>query len=583
VPRRRQPLFAIPLLAGALAASLMLAGPSARAQPANTGTNAAAADDGGSTSFLSPQLNGIPQRFRSTRSGADNGPSRFGQLPRSDDPALGVGITGFDSSNARKRRTKPGQAGQRAQGGAQGAQGAKPAGAGDVAAQPPGTTTPAADPAANVATPGPTPKQLQPPGAPLTPRLRLQNRPGAPPPDTDAVPTTIATQVPSRRPFPEDKPFDPLGVQAGAFNFRPAMEYSRGWDGNAARNSGPPRQSSWFNIYSPELLVNSNWERHEFTATMRGSYVTYDTMHQLDRPNAEVRLNGRIDVTRDTRIDLESRYLLFTDYLGSPNIQTGLAHLPLAHDYGATVGFGQRFNRFDFTLKGLVDRTVYNDSEFIDGTTSSNAGRNFNRYAAQLRNSYEVTPGVRPFAEVGIDRRQYDLMFDSGGNDRTSDGRYAKVGTTFELRPTLTGEASFGYLLRSYEDPTLLDVRGWTTDAAIVWWASPLTSVKLLSTTTTGESTIPGVSGQFTRETAIQIDHAFRRWLIATFRFGRAFDQYIGSTREDIRYIASTGLAYYLSRELVLKGEFRQEWRHSNTPGNDYFTNVWLVGLRLQR
>jgi hypothetical protein len=66
-------------------------------------------------------------------------------------------------------------------------------------------------------------------------------------------------------------------------------------------------------------------------------------------------------------------------------------------------------------------------------------------------------------------------------------------------------------------------------------------------------------------------------------RFGRGFDDYVGSTREDIRYVASIGLAYYLSRELVLKGEFRQDWRFSNTPGNDYFANVWLVGLRLQR
>ena len=74
--------------------------------------------------------------------------------------------------------------------------------------------------------------------APLAARLRLQNRPGAPPPNVDAVPTTIATTVPSRRPFPEDKPFDPLGVQVGAFNLRPAMEYTRGWDGNAARNAG---------------------------------------------------------------------------------------------------------------------------------------------------------------------------------------------------------------------------------------------------------------------------------------------------------------------------------------------------------
>jgi hypothetical protein len=564
VPRCRQPPFAIALLAGALVASLILAPVPARAQPAKTGTNnasTAAADDGGGSSLLNPQLNGNPQRFRSPRKGADNAPQRFGQLPNFDyQPAQGAGTTGFDSTNVRKRSTKPGQGKP-----GQGKPGQAKAGA------------------ANAATPPRTPRQLQPAGAPLAARLRLQNRPGAPPPNADAVPATIATTVPSRRPFPEDRPFDPLGVQVGAFNFRPAMDYTRGWDGNAARNAAPPRQSSWFNIYSPELLANSNWDRHELTASIRGSYVTYDTMHQLDRPTAEVRLNGRVDVTRDTRIDLEGRYLLFTDYLGSPNIQAGLAHLPIGMDYGATVGLGQRFNRFDVTLRGLFDRTVYNDSVFTDGSTSSNAGRNFNRYGAQLRTSYEVTPGVRPFVEVGADRRQYDLEVDAGGNNRTSLGRYGKVGTSFELRPTLTGEASFGYLARSYEDPTLEEVRGWTTDAAIVWWPSALTSVKLISSTTTAEQTTVGVSAAFTRDTVIQIDHAFRRWLIATVRYGRAFDDYVGSTREDIRYVASVGLAYYLSRELVLKGEFRQDWRFSNTPGNDYFANVWLVGLRLQR
>jgi hypothetical protein len=582
VPRCRQPPFAIALLAGALVASLILAPAPARAQPAKTGmnnTSTAAADDGGGSSLLSPQLNGNPQRFRSPRKGADNAPQRFGQLPNFDyQPAQGAGTTGFDSTNVRKRSTKPGQ-GKPGQAKA----GARPVGAGDAGTQPPGGAAPGSDPAANAATPPRTPRQLQPPGAPLAARLRLQNRPGAPPPNVDAVPATIATTVPSRRPFPEDKPFDPLGVQVGAFNFRPAMDYTRGWDGNAARNSAPPRQSSWFNIYSPELLANSNWDRHELTASIRGSYVTYDTMHQLDRPTAEVRLNGRVDVTRDTRIDLEGRYLLFTDYLGSPNIQAGLAHLPIGMDYGATVGLSQHFNRFDVTLKGLFDRTVYNDSVFTDGSTSSNAGRNFNRYGAQLRTSYEVTPGVKPFVEVGADRRQYDLEIDAGGNNRTSLGRYGKVGTSFELRPTLTGEASFGYLARSYEDPTLEEVRGWTTDAAIVWWPSALTSVKLISSTTTAEQTTVGVSAAFTRDTTIQVDHAFRRWLIATVRFGRGFDDYVGSTREDIRYVASVGLAYYLSRELVLKGEFRQDWRFSNTPGNDYFANVWLVGLRLQR
>jgi hypothetical protein len=569
-------------MAGALAASLILVGEETRAQIAQggmiTAANDTADDNGGTASLMRPVLDGNPQnppRFRSPRKGMDNAPSRFGQLPNFDyEPALGAGTSGFDSTNARKRPAKSNQG--------KSSQGVPPGAAGNSGSQPPDATTPGTD-AAQINPAGPTPKQLQPVAGLLAGRLRIQNRPGAPPAGIDGVPATIATTVPSLRPLPEEKPFDPLGVQVGAFNFRPAMDYVRGWDSNAPRNSTGPNASSWFNAYAPELLINSNWDRHELTASLRGAYVTYDTMHTLDRPTADVKVNGRIDVTRDTRIDVEGRYLLFTDYLGSPNIQAGLSHLPIGMDYGATVGFGQRFNRFDVTLKGLVDRTVYNDSEFTDGTSASNAGRNFNRYGTQLRTSYEVTPGVKPFVEVGADLRQYALELDAGGNNRTSTGRYGKLGTTFELRPTLTGEASFGYLSRSYQDPTLEEVHGWTTDAALIWLASALTTVRLISTTGTAESTLVGVSGQFTRETTIQIDHAFRRWLIATFKVTRGFDDYVGSTREDIRYIASSALAYTLSRELVLKGEFRQEWRHSNSPGNDYFANVWLVGLRLQR
>jgi hypothetical protein len=582
VPRRRQLPSAIPLLAGALAASLILAaGREASAQTANGGMNAAsnsAADDGGGNGtaslLLRPVLDGSPQnppRFRSPRKGMDNAPSRFGQLPNFDyQPAFGAGTSGFDSTNARKRNTKS-------------SQGAKPGGAGDSAPQPQDSTGSSADPTAKADAPAVTPKQLQPASGLIAARLRLQNRPGAPPTNADAVPATFATTVPSLRPLPEERPFDPLGIQVGAFNFRPAMEYTRGWDGNAPRNATPPAASSWFNVYAPELLVNSNWDRHELTATLRGSYTTYDTMHSLDRPSADARVNARIDVTSLSRIDLEGRYLLFTDYLGSPNIQAGLAHLPIGMDYGATVGFGQRFNRFDVTLKGLVDRTVYNDSEFTDGTSASNAGRNFNRYGSQLRTSYEVMPGARPFVEIGVDDRAYDLAIDAAGAHRSSEGYYGKVGTTLAFAGKLIGEISAGYLARNYHDPTLENIRGWTVDSSLLWLATALTSVKLINTTTVAESTLSGVSGAFTRETTLQVDHAFRRWLVATLRLTRGFDDYVGSTREDIRYVAATTLAYSLTRELWLRGEYRQEWRHSNTPGNDYFAQVWLVGLRLQR
>ena len=152
------------------------------------------------------------------------------------------------------------------------------------------------------------------------------------------VTATIATTPPSRRPPLEEKPFDPLGIQVGAFNLRPAFEYTRGWDSNAPRNTAPPAASSWYNVYAPELLVKTDWSRHEFTANLRGSYTTYDTYHSIDRPSVDAKANARIDVTSQTRIELEGRYLLFTDAPGSPNIQADLAKLPIARLMAAPPG-----------------------------------------------------------------------------------------------------------------------------------------------------------------------------------------------------------------------------------------------------
>jgi hypothetical protein len=92
-----------------------------------------------------------------------------------------------------------------------------------------------------------------------------------------------------------------------------------------------------------------------------------------------------------------------------------------------------------------------------------------------------------------------------------------------------------------------------------------------------------GVAGAFTREVTLEIDHAFRRWLIATLKVSGATVDYVGSPRADERYGTSALITYKLTREVWLKGEYRHEWRHSNVPGNDYQADVVLVGARLQR
>jgi hypothetical protein len=532
-------LSPLALALGAAAALAFLGGP---------GSDALAES---SAALLSPDLSGNPQRFQRSGSLA-NDARAAAQASAIFQPASGAGSTGFDSTGRRKAKSK-----DKAKD--------KSGGKAKAPALPSRYGSPDANPLA--------PRRLAVPRSASSVARR-----GASPyytaPETGESPQR-------RRPSAEETPFDPIGVQVGAFVFKPAIELTGGYDNNPARTANPTPSPYW--VVAPELKVNSNWTRHEFTGDLRGSYYTYDNLSSQNRPNMDSKLTGRVDVTRDTRIDLETRLLVGTDNPGSPNIQAGLSKLPIFTTWGGTAGLGHRFNRFDVAAKGGAERTVYQDSTFTDGQTSSNEDRNYNRYSTQLRGSYELTPGMKPFVEVGADKRVHDLEVDFSGLRRNSDGRFIKGGTTFEFTRILTGDIAVGWLMRDYEDPSLQKLAGMTLDGSLTWVVSALTTAKLVATTRADESRVFGVSGVFTHEITLQVDHAFRRWLVATGRLLYGNDDYVGSPRDDNRYSASAALTYKLSRELWLKSEYRHDWLRSSVSGANYDADVILLTLRAQR
>src|SRR5262249_38193494 len=273
-------------------------------------------------------------------------------------------------------------------------------------------------------------------------------------------------------------PYAPLGIEAGAFYMYPAIELIGGYSTNPGHEPGG--NGARFYTVAPELRAQSDWIRHELKVDLRGSYIGYspDETPSLSRPYLNGKIDGRIDVHEDTRVDLGTRVLVSTDNPGSPNLQAGLAKLPIYVTGGGIVGFGQRFNRFDLSIKGSVDRTIYQESLLTDGSTSSNDDRNFDQYAGVLRGGYEA-PGLMPFAELAIDTRIHDLNADSSGYQRNSNGIAGKAGAKFELSRALVGEAALGYAQRVYEDPRLADISGLIGNASLIWTASALTTVKL--------------------------------------------------------------------------------------------------------
>jgi hypothetical protein len=489
-------------------------------------------------------------------------PSRIGQIPRFEMPAAaGASSMGFDSLNRKKQRParrKPGVS-----------QTVAPRDAGVVA--PPVQITPVIVPVV------PPPPPLPSAATAAKPRL------------APSMMGTVEGQPYRRRLKVDEDPFGPVGFYRGSMLVKPAVELWTGYDTNPARVNGG--KGSWLYMVAPELLVASDWERHSLIADLRGSFTGYSLRNEvgaaapvnIDRPDFTGKVTGRLDVSRDTRINSETRFRVGTDNPGSPNIQANLARYPLFFSYGNTLGASHTYNRFEITTNGSVDRTVYQESTLSDGSRSSNSDRNFNQYGGTLRGSYEILPHIKPFGEVAIDRRERDIEFDRNGFARSSKGRTGRVGSTFELGRLITGEASIGYSTRSYEDARLPDAKGLLVAGSLIWKPTGLTTVTFGAQSSIDESTLPNVSGVITRSYNAQVEHAFRRYLIATLKAGYTTADYDGSDRFDKIYSVGGDLVYKFTRDLQLKAQLRHDWLTSTIAGADYQATLFMLGVRLQR
>ncbi|MGL4288051.1 MAG: outer membrane beta-barrel protein [Phreatobacter sp.] len=412
--------------------------------------------------------------------------------------------------------------------------------------------------------------------------------PNANPLGRNAVVDPVTGEVISfaRTPAVEADPFAPTGLRLGTFVVTPTADVTLGYDSNPRRLHDGAQGSLFTQSYG-EVQARSDWSRHELTARLRGTYSAYFSDPDVNRPEVNAVVTGRVDLARTTRIDTEARYNLSAQSPGSSNLPSdpgsSLKNLPLVRQYGGTAALVQDLGRLQLTLRGSVDRYTYDDAVTNNGTIIPQGNRNYNAYGLRLRASYELTPGLRPFVEVGVERHGFDTPISPTGILQGSTSTSYRVGSTFELTRLITGEVAAGYLVRDNLDPTLADIRVPTFDAALIWTATALTTVRFGAKSVIDETFTTGAAGIQRRDFSIELEHSFRRWLIGTAKLAYGQDVYVGNPRVDQRLIASVNLIYRASRNLQIRGEARREMLMSNQPGQSYSANIFLLGLRLQR
>lgn len=210
-----------------------------------SGMRAEAQVTGSFTDPLFPDLTSDPAdppRFEKD----DNRTCWRADQPTTFAPASGAGVTGFDSTNARKKAgPKPEQETGR-----------------KTSAQPIAPRTAAVQ----VRSPYQQPIPPQ-PGEPLAaaPVDSTVAAPGTPPVEFGPVRKLKARRVPSDEPI---DPYERLGTRAGALIFYPAIELTGGYDSNPENATNI--KSVVFGTVAPELRLQSAWSRHKPKASLFG-------------------------------------------------------------------------------------------------------------------------------------------------------------------------------------------------------------------------------------------------------------------------------------------------------------------------
>jgi hypothetical protein len=407
--------------------------------------------------------------------------------------------------------------------------------------------------------------------------------PSDPPPTVAVVPT-----IPVKpRPKPDETPYAPIGIGIGNVRLRPSLETSVGYDSNPNRVAVPRHGSSELRA-DGALNIQSEWANHELKGDLRLGYADFPQVPKANRPDGAGTLTGRIDVTRDTQIDLGARYTLTTQRPGSPELPAGsggvtVTNQPLVFSSGATLGATQRFNRLELSLKGTFDRTVNQNATQSDGTIVDLAANNFDAYGVTGRVAYELSPKLKPFVEATVDMRRYDQRLDQNGFERSSNGASARAGATYEVTSLIRGEASAGYGQRKYEDPRLSNLNGPLVDASLIYTPTTLTKVTLRGTTAFEETSVSNASGAVVRRLTLEVSHALLRNVTLTALGTFQDTRYRGVTLEEKYFNGTLRAEYNLTRTVAVRASYTFEHLKSTSVGSDYTANVFLLGLRFQR
>lgn len=376
------------------------------------------------------------------------------------------------------------------------------------------------------------------------------------------------------------------GVRSGSFLFNPTIAVTGSFNSNIYAQESS-EVDDFITRIKPGFTLNSDWNNNYFSIYGNADIAKYADRGREDYEDFNIGSNGRIDISRDTSINLGARYSYAHEDRGSPDATGPGARQTFVDTFEVTAGFVR-----DLALVSLAIDAQYTSLEFSNESfpDSFSKARDRERYSGKVRVGYEIDQYYEAFVRVAANRVEYDDSKANGGPQRNSDGYEIVAGAAFDLTGTSTGEFFGGYISQSYDSDTLAvaDIGDFTYGASLLWNPTGLTSVRGTVSRTVTETIVSGVDRNGDAAPAagilgtlfdLQLEHELQRNILLKGTATYIKQNFENTVRDDDLFNATLGASYLLNRNFSLNANYTFNYRDTTAQGQDFKRHIFMVGL----
>jgi hypothetical protein len=382
----------------------------------------------------------------------------------------------------------------------------------------------------------------------------------------------------ARKKVPVENPYDAVGLRVGRIIVFPTLELGATASSNPARVATGAEADVGLRL-KPGLRLQSDWSRHQWTASASSELLRYMEQDDLSATRAEMASSLRLDARHSTRVTLETGYTLSSTGPSDRDVPNTAIENLVSHTLQASAAVEHDVGAGSFALRGGLLRGVYEDVRLSGGLSEDNGDRNYMEAALSLRGTFNRHAVLRPFGEVSYTPRVHDRRIDRNGLRRDSHGFGTTVGLQFAGDPLWSGEIAATLEVRDFEDGALKTEVAPGLLANLQWRPTELTRVDFTADVSLSETTAATDGATTTWNAGTTVTHALRDNLDLTA--GMTGEISALSAALEFTFATRAGLEWKMNPNFSWSAAYEGTYVFSE--GDDYHEQQVIAGIILKR